>query len=72
MDGSKAISCSFIKKTDETKCLSICEKEAYQHEIDCVTNTACASVLSTCGTPRGFDGSSSDGSAGGGEGGGAD
>jgi hypothetical protein len=56
----KLISCSLIRVGDKAGCNTECQKSAYQYQIDCVNNTACASIASTCGNPTG------DGSGGGG------
>lgn len=45
----KLATCSFIKTGDKAKCSSLCEKEAYQYQIDCINNTACDKMQSACG-----------------------
>ena len=54
----KLVSCSFITAGDTGNCLAQCEQDAYQYQIDCVNNTACANIQSACG---GSSGSSSGG-----------
>lgn len=57
----KLVSCSFVKVGEKSACVSACEKEAYQYQIDCVNNNACDKMQSACGGGS----SSSSGSSGG-------
>lgn len=45
----KLVSCSFVKLGDKDRCLGVCQKEAYQYQIDCVNNTDCGKIQSACG-----------------------
>lgn len=56
----KLVSCSFVKVGEKAQCVSFCEKEAYQYQIDCVNNNACDKMQSACGGT----GSSSSGGSG--------
>lgn len=64
----KLVSCSAIKVGDKPACLEICQKEAYQYQIDCVNATECSKLEATCGslneTGGGGETSSSGGSSG--------
>jgi len=62
----KLVACSFVKVGDKANCLNVCEKEAYQYQIDCVNNTECGKIQSACGGGS-SGGSSSSGGSGGGE-----
>jgi hypothetical protein len=59
----KLVSCSLVKVGDKSKCNEVCEKEAYQYQIDCINNTVCDKMQSACG-----GGGSTGGGAGGGGG----
>lgn len=60
----KLVSCSFVKPSEKDKCLGVCQKEAYQYQIDCVNNTACGKIQSACGGgSTGTDGTTGTGSA---------
>lgn len=45
----KLVSCSFVKVGDKPACVSACEKEAYQYQIDCINNNACDKMQNACG-----------------------
>lgn len=64
----KLVSCSYVKVGEKAACVSACEKEAYQYQIDCVNNNACDKLPSACGGTGG--GSSSGGTSSGGTSGG--
>ncbi|CAN5924939.1 hypothetical protein BH11MYX4_BH11MYX4_55250 [soil metagenome] len=64
----KLVACSFVKVGDKAGCLTVCQKEAYQYQIDCVNNTECGKIQSACG---GGSSSSGGGSSGGGSSGGS-
>jgi hypothetical protein len=52
-----------VKVGDKAKCNDVCEKEAYQYQIDCINNNACDKMQSACG---GAGGGTSGGTSGGG------
>ncbi len=45
----KLVMCSLIKVGDKDACLTSCQKDAYQYQIDCVNNNTCDKVMSACG-----------------------
>lgn len=45
----KLVSCSLIPVGAKAQCNSECSTKGYQYQIDCVNNTACAELVSTCG-----------------------
>ena len=45
----KLVGCSFVKVGEKPGCLSACEKDAYQYQIDCINYTACEKMQSACG-----------------------
>jgi|GEM_PF-2634696 len=49
----KLVQCSYVRVGDEPACEAQCTKSAYQYQIDCVNNTSCDKLASTCGTPTG-------------------
>lgn len=52
----KLVSCSFVKGADKAACLTACEKDAYQYQIDCINNNACDKMQSACGGGGGSGG----------------
>ena len=54
----KLVSCSLIPVGAKAECNSRCSTEGYQYQIDCVNNTECGEIVSTCG---GASSSSEDG-----------
>jgi hypothetical protein len=63
----KLVTCSAIKVGDKAACLDVCQKEAYQYQIDCVNKTECSKLAATCGNVSeggGGESSSSGGSSG--------
>jgi hypothetical protein len=59
----KLVSCNLIKVGDKTECLAICQKDAYQYQIDCVNATECSKLTTACGSigEGGGEGTSSSG-----------
>ena len=45
----KLVSCSLIPVGAKADCTAECTKNGYQYQIDCVNNTACDKIESTCG-----------------------
>jgi len=62
----KLVSCSFIKVSEKAQCVSLCEKDAYQYQIDCINNNECSKMEVACGgTGESSSSSSSSSSSGG-------
>jgi len=61
----KLVQCSFIRVGDEPACEAQCTQNAYQYQIDCVNNTTCPKMQTTCGAPVGIGGGGSTGGGGG-------
>ena len=51
-------SCNFAPASEEDQCLTACEQQGYQYQIDCINQNTCDKIMSACG------GSSSGGSDG--------
>ena len=45
----KLVSCSLIPVGAKAACNTECSTKGYQYQIDCVNNTACGEIVSTCG-----------------------
>ncbi|MBX3261157.1 MAG: hypothetical protein KF782_15845 [Labilithrix sp.] len=45
----KLVSCSLIPVGAKAQCNAECSTKGYQYQIDCVNNTACGEIVSTCG-----------------------
>lgn len=63
----KLVTCSLIKVGDKDKCVDVCEKQAYQYQIDCVNSNDCDAIPKACGASTGGStGTSSGGTSSGG------